>query len=160
MSCLRADRAGEEALAERAERNKPMPSSSSIGRTSASGSPPPQRIFALQRRHRLHGVRAADRLHAGFRHAEMLDLAFSDQVLHRAGHVLDRHVGIDAVLVEKIDDVGPEALQRRLDGLPDVLRPAVHASRLPVRAELEAELGGDHHLVAERAQALRRPTPR
>ena len=40
---------------------KPMPSSSSVGMISASGSRAPQRIFALQRRHRLHRMGAADR---------------------------------------------------------------------------------------------------
>ena len=33
----------------------------------------------------------------------MPDLARRDQVLDRAGDLLDRHVGIDPVLVEEID---------------------------------------------------------
>ena len=41
----------------------------------------------------------------------MLDLAFGDQVLDRAGDILDRHVRIDAVLIEEIDAVGPQALE-------------------------------------------------
>ena len=63
--------------------------------------------------------------------------------------------GIDAVLVEQIDAVGPEPLQRGLGDLPDVLRPAVQAElrRTPV-AECVAELGRDHDLVAERRQRL------
>jgi len=31
---------------------------------------------------------------------KMPDLAMADQVLHRAGNILDRHIRIDAVLVE------------------------------------------------------------
>ena len=37
---------------------------------------------------------------AGLGQAEVLDLACRDQVLHRAGHVLDRHVRVDAMLIE------------------------------------------------------------
>ena len=75
-------------------------------------------------------MRAADRLHAGFRQAEVLDLAFLDQILHRARDILDRHVRVDAVLIEQIDHVGLEPLQRGLGDLLDVLRPAVQTRLL------------------------------
>ena len=133
---------------------KPMPSSSSVGRISVLGLAPPQRIFALQRGDRLHRVRAADRLHAGFGQAEVLDLAFADQVLHRARDVLDRHVRIDAVLIEQIDAIGLQPLQRGLGDLPDVLGPAVQAGSADRWPNFEAELGGDHDLVAERRERL------
>ena len=48
-------------------------------------------------------MRAANRLHAGLGQAEVLDLAFLNQVLHRSGDVFDRDVGIDAVLIEEVD---------------------------------------------------------
>jgi hypothetical protein len=72
--------AGQEALAERAEGHE---ADAEFFQQSA-GSPllglaPPQRIFALQRRHRLHRMRAADGVGAGFGQAEVLDLAFLDQ---------------------------------------------------------------------------------
>ena len=51
------------------------------------------------------------------------------------------------VLVEQVNAVGPEPLQRRLGNGPDVLGPAVQA-RLDLSA-LEAELGGDHDLVTD-----------
>ena len=46
-------------------------------------------------------------------------------------------------------------LQRGLGDLADVLRPAVEAA-LPARrgVDVEAELGGDHHLVAQRRKRL------
>ena len=88
-----------------------MPSSSSVGRTSFSGLAPPQRVLALQRRHRLDRVRAANRLHAGLGQTEVLDLALANQVLHRTRDVFDRHVRIDTVLIEEIDPVGPEPFQ-------------------------------------------------
>ena len=89
----------------------------------------PERVLALQRRDRVHGVRAADRLLAGLGEAEEADLALAHEVGHRADDVLDRHGGVHAVLVEEIDAVGREAAQRALDHLADVLRPAVQCRR-------------------------------
>ncbi len=49
----------------------------------------PQAVFVLERRHRLNRVGAAERLNASLGHAEVLDLAFPDQLLDSARHVLD-----------------------------------------------------------------------
>jgi hypothetical protein len=111
-------------------------------------SSPPQRVLALERCDRLNGVSAADRVHAGLGESEVPDLPFLDQVLHRARDVFDGHVRIDAVLVEQVDRLDPEAAQRGFGHLADVRRPAVEAA-LPVGFERERELGGDHDLVAE-----------
>ena len=54
-------------------------------------------------RDRLDRVGATDRSHGSFREAEVLDLAFSDQVSDRPRHVFDRHVRIDAMLVEEVE---------------------------------------------------------
>ena len=67
------------------------------------------------------------------------------------GDVFDRHVGIDPVLVEEIDAVGLEPLQRGFGHLADVLRPAVEAGLLAV-LELEAELRRDDDLIANRPE--------
>ena len=56
-------------------------------------------------------MRAPDRLNARLGKPEVLDLAFLDQVPHRAGDVFDRYVGVDAVLVEEIDGVDIEPLE-------------------------------------------------
>jgi DNA-binding transcriptional LysR family regulator len=77
-------------------------------------------------------------------------LALRDQVLHRARHVLHRHLGVHAVLVEQVDAVGAQALQEASQTGADALRPAVLA--LGGIALLEAELGGDDDLVAHRRQ--------
>ena len=79
-----------------------------------------------------------------------------DERGHRADHVLDRHRGVDAVLVEQVDVVGPEPAQRALDGLADVLRAAVHAVDRALRVELEAELGRDDDAVARALERLER----
>ncbi|MDZ3835993.1 MAG: hypothetical protein U0S49_01295 [Rhodospirillales bacterium] len=57
----------------------------------------------------------------------MADLAGLDQLLHRAGDVFHRHVRINAVLVEEVDAVGAQALQRLVGDLSDALRAAVEA---------------------------------
>ncbi len=82
----------------------------------------------------------------------MLDLALTDQVFHGAGDLLDGHLRIDAVLVEQVDAVRAQTLERRVGHLPDALRPAVQA--LAGVALAKAELGRDHDLVAHRLQRL------
>ena len=65
------------------------------------------------------------------------------------GDILHRCVGVDAVLIEQVDMVGLEPLQRVLDRVLDILRPAGDVAGAARSAlELEAELGGDDHLVA------------
>jgi hypothetical protein len=56
------------------------------------------------------------------------------------------------VLVEEVDGVHPQALQRLIGDLPDALRATVE----PVSGHAipEAELGRDHHLAAERLECL------
>jgi hypothetical protein len=70
---------------------------------------PPQRVLLLQRRHRLHGVGAADCARRGLRHAEVAHLARADQLAHGAGGVLDRDVRVDAVLVKQVNVVDAQA---------------------------------------------------
>ena len=94
-------------------------------------------------------MRTPDGVEARLRHAEVFHLARLDQVPDRAGDVFDRHSGVDTVLVEQVNDVGFEPLQRRFGDRPDVFRPAVDADRFAF-FKLEPELGGDHHLVAHR----------
>ena len=78
----------------------------------------------------IHGFCAsghASAICAGFRETEVFDLAGADQILDGARHVLDRHVGIDAVLIEQIDHVDPQTLQRSIRDLPDVFGTTVQA---------------------------------
>jgi hypothetical protein len=80
-------------------------------------------------------------------------LACRDQVLHRAGHVLDRDVRIDAVLVEKIDVVRAEASQHRFRCALDVFWFAVEPEAFArCRIDVKAELGGDYDLVTDGRQ--------
>ena len=96
-------------------------------------------------------MRATDGFHACFRKAEVLHLALLNQVLHRSCYILDRHIRVNAVLIEQIDDVGLEPLERALDCFLDVLWPAIEGIPLAsvLRIRRPAELGCDHHLIAE-----------
>ena len=61
------------------------------------------------------------------------------------------------MLIEQVDGLDLEPLERALDGLLDVLRPAVQARRTGPRiaaTEVEPELGGDHHLLAEGSEGF------
>src|SRR6476469_9077877 len=85
----------------------------------------------------------------------MPDLALFDQVADSACDVLDRYVGIDAVLVKQVDGLDAEPFERAFDRRADMLGTAVHAAvRARVRIEIEAELGRDHDPVAEGAKRL------
>jgi hypothetical protein len=94
----------------------------------------------------------ADRLNPRFRKAKVPDLAFRNQLLHGTRHVFDRHVGVDAMLIEEVDGVDVEPMEGFLGGLLDVLGPAIQADLLAFGTEFEAEFGCDHHLTAERSQ--------
>jgi hypothetical protein len=80
-------------------------------------------------------------------------LAGRDQVLHRAGDVLDGDVRIDAVLVKKIDVVRAEASQHRVRYALDVLGLAVEPKAF---AALLEELRANSHPYAGR---MRYPHP-
>src|SRR6185437_8425633 len=92
------DRPGEETAAQRAEGYE-TDSQLLEERQHFSFRPsPPQRVLALQGGHGLDCVGAPNGARAGFREAEVLDLARTYQVLHRTGNLFDRHRRIDAVL--------------------------------------------------------------
>ena len=87
-----ADLSGEEAFAQRAEGNEADAEFFECRNHFGFRLSPPQRIFALECRDRLNGVGAADRFHARFGKAEVLYLAWLNQVFNRAGNFFDGHV--------------------------------------------------------------------
>jgi hypothetical protein len=70
-------------------------------------------------------VCATDCLHSWFRKAEVLRLALLDQVFHGACDVFDRHVRVNTVLVEQIDDIGLESLEGGFGDFLDVVWPTI-----------------------------------
>src|SRR6185369_17947789 len=88
------------------------------------------------------------------REAEVLDLALGDQLLHGTGDIFDRYVRVDPVLIKKVDRLDAQPLQCRISHLADMLGTGVETVARAVRIDTEAELGRDHHLVAERRECL------
>src|SRR3954471_17768122 len=82
------------------------------------------------------------------------NLAGLDELLDRAGDVLDGDVRVHPVLVEQVDGVCSQATQRALHRGADVLRPAADPGLVAVLVEREPELGGDHDVLADRLQRL------
>jgi hypothetical protein len=72
---------------------------------------------------------AANGLRAGFGEAEMLNLTLLNQILYRSGNFFDRHFRIDAVLIEQIDGIDLESLQRGLSHLLNMLGTAIQGGR-------------------------------
>jgi hypothetical protein len=48
-----------------------------------------------------------------------------NQILHSARNIFDRNIQVDPMLVEQIDGINPETLDRLFCNLLDVLGPAV-----------------------------------
>ena len=83
----------------------------------------------------------------------MLDLALGDQVPDCGGDLLDRNVRIDTVLVEEVDGVDAQRLERVLRDLADAFRAAVEPAGCS-RTKVEAKLRGDDDFVSEWLQGL------
>ena len=145
---------GEEAPPERTERDEADPELLEGGQDRLLGLAPEQGVLALQRRDGLYGVGAPDGADSGLGQAEVVHLAGLDELLDRAGDVLDGDVGVDPVLVEQVDGVGAQSSQGAVDGGADVVGPARDARLGAVLVEGEAELGGDDDVVADRLQCL------
>src|SRR5262245_4535838 len=90
----------------------PMPRSSHTGNTVPSGSLHQSEYSLWSAGNRLNRMSAADRFHARFGQAEVLHLAFANQVLHRVRDLLHRHLRVDTVLIEEIDPVGLKPPER------------------------------------------------
>jgi hypothetical protein len=77
--------------------------------------------------------------------AGVADLALDDQLVQGGDRLLERRLGVGAMVLVEVDVVGLEPAQARLDRPADV---AAGATRLLlVAAHPRAELGGEHDLV-------------
>ena len=114
----------------------------------------PQRVLGLKRGDRLHGVCAADGLGGGLGEAEVQHLALGDQVGDGLRGLLDRGVRVDAVLVEQVDVVGAQALERPFDRGLDVRGTAVDHAGAAAGVGDEPELRGDLDLVTAALDGL------
>src|SRR5712692_6139206 len=120
-----ADLPGEEALAQRAKWNESDAEFLERQYHFLFRFSPPQRVFALECSDRLNGMCATDGLHPCFRESEVLHLSLLNQLFHGAGDVFDWNVQIDTMLIEQIDRIHLEPLERRLRNLLDVRRATI-----------------------------------
>jgi hypothetical protein len=90
----------------------------------------------------------ANRRSSRLRQTQMSDFPLLNQIFHCSGDILDRHFGIDAVLIEQVDAIGPQAPKRGFRHLLDMLRTAVQPLDLTLWFNVESELGGDDHPIA------------
>jgi hypothetical protein len=141
------DRSGQEAATERREGHDADTQLAAGRQHLGLDLPGPQRPLALQRGHRVHGVRAADRRRRCLGDAEVANLARGNEFGQGAPGLLDGNVRIHTMLVVEVDMVDTEPGQRLVAALFDVTGVAarLHDTAL---APHDAELGREHHLVA------------
>ena len=107
-----------------------------------------QRVLDLEVDDRVHGGRAADRVGADLREADVAHVAGLHQLRDRADGLLDRDVRVEPRRPVHVDVVRAQPLERvRHRGL-DRLRARVVAEPAPVRPALSAELHADQDVVA------------
>ena len=126
-----------------------------MGRISLLGIARPHRVLGLQGGDRVHGMRPPDGVGRRLGQAEEAHLALGHELGHRPDRLLNRGVGVDAVLVVEVDVVDAEPLEGAVAGLAHVLGTAVDgALGRVVGVADDAELGGDDRLVALPGQRL------
>src|ERR1700691_4008873 len=90
---------------------------------------------------------APDIFFTGFGKTEIAHLTSTHEVCYGSRDILDRDVGINPVLVEKVYVIGLQAPQRSLGRLADMLGPAISAHDLAV-FDAKAELCSNHGAFA------------
>jgi hypothetical protein len=95
----RLDLRGQEAAAQRRVRHEADAEFARGGQDFLFHHPLEDRVLGLHHGDRLYGVGAPDAVGPRLAEPEVADLARVDQFLDGAGHVFDRHVGVDPVLV-------------------------------------------------------------
>src|SRR5271165_706438 len=106
----------------------------------------PERILRLQRGDRVNHCGSTDRCGCSLRQPEVTHFSSLHQVRHRPDRLLDWRVGIDPVLVVKVDHIDAQSLEAGVTALPDILRITPDAEEFTVRAADVAELRRQYHL--------------
>ena len=86
----------------------------------------------------------------------MLNFACLDQIFDSTSSFLNGRVGIDAVLVEQVNGIRLQTLQRAFDDLLYVLGATIGCCPLAIVAGigLESELGSNHDIFAEGSESF------
>jgi hypothetical protein len=106
-----------------------------------------RRVLKLQRRDRPRRERTLHELRRMVRQAAVPDLACRDELLERAPRLLDRHVAVGVVELQKVELLAPEPTQALLAAMADRLGAQVHEVVSVVAAQRSA-LGEDEHVLA------------
>ena len=104
----------------------------------------------------IHGFRASGvKRGTMLRKSDLSNVVFSSifPVRNPSRHVFDRHLRVNAVLIIEVNSIDSEPLEGTLEALSDALGPTV-LDLLPAGIHLDPELGGHHHLPAERSQSF------
>src|SRR5215218_8962358 len=149
-----ADPPSQQAMAERRVGNEPDPEPAQQRQDFGLDVAGPERVFGLQRGHRMHGVCPADRLGAGLGQSDVAYLAFGDQLGQRADRLFDGRVRVDAVLVVEVDVVGAEPLERAFDRGLHIVCAAVDDAGAAAGVGDETELGRHDDVVAPALDGL------
>src|SRR5687768_1769073 len=96
----------------------------------------------------MHRMGAPDRSRSSLAKSQVSYLPGPYELGHRAHCFLDRHIGIDAMLIVEIDDLDIEAPEAVFAGLAHIIGPAAHAPETSIFAAYIAEFGGEKHFVA------------
>src|SRR5215207_4918221 len=149
-----ADPPGQQAMAERRVGNEPGPEPAQERQDFDLEVAGPERVFGLQRGHRTHGMRPADRIGTGLGQSDVAYLAFGDQLGQRADRLFDGRVRVDAVLVVEVDVVGAEPLERAFDRGLHIVGAAVDDAGAAARVGDETELRRHDDAVAPALDGL------
>ena len=95
---------------------------------------------------------AADGLGTRLGEPKVMHLSLINKILDGTRYLLNRDVGINAVLVEQVNPVGAQPLQRFLCNLANILRAAIKAITGP--SVFKPELGCNDDLVADGGKRL------
>ena len=89
-----------------------------------------------------------DRVWPCFGKTDITDLAVAHEFSHGADSLLYWRIGIDAVLIIKVNDFDAEALKTCFAAAAYIVLGAFHAYEVPIRRSQNAELGCEHDLIA------------
>src|SRR5438874_9021388 len=84
----------------------------------------------------------------------MLHLDILNYILYSAGNLLNRNIQIDPVLIEQIDGIDPQSLERSLCDLFDVFWSTIESASLPsiIGVGLPSELRRDYNFPVKRSK--------
>ena len=145
---------GEKAASERAVGDEPNAEFAAGRQQFGLGITRPHRVLRLQCGDGMHLVRAPDRPRRRLGQPDEPDLARAHELTHRPYRVLDRRVGIDAMLGVKVDHADTQTAEAGLAGFLHILGAPADPRTTTVFGAQTAELRRDDDLAPDGMQEL------